>query len=170
MGKFTYRGSLIITLFLILLGMLATMLPIQAEAAGKIVVTGKYVNVRSSANITSTTLSKVYQGETYQVIKESGGWYYIGLKSGQEGWVAGWLVKTVVTPVTNTKATTPVSTNKSQSVKVTVFPFQAKIIGSIVNLRERNTLSAKVLNKLTLGTKVTVLSKQAKLNQNQNAE
>jgi len=168
MDKFSYRGSTFFTIMLII-GILAACLPSRAEAAGKIVVTGVYVNVRSSANINSKIVGKIYKGETFPVVKESRGWYHIQLKNGQKGWVAGWLVK----PATTASGPTDNQDKKHSQAKVDqtklkprVEPMVYKqpvktslvtVKGAYVNLRSGPATSYTVAGKVLKGQTVQVL-------------
>ncbi|MDA8212751.1 MAG: N-acetylmuramoyl-L-alanine amidase [Clostridia bacterium] len=152
------------TLILMIIGILAASLPSKVEAAGTIMVKGTYVNVRSSANIASSMIGKVYKGETFPVVKESQGWYQIQLKNGRKGWVAGWLVREVVTKTGQSK----ISPNKVEQTKNTVNlePVTTQktgqsglvtVKGTYVNLRSGPATSYTLAGKVLKGETIQVL-------------
>lgn len=48
-----------------------------------------FLNVREDPSTSGTKVTEVSPGDTYEYSKESGGWYLIKLKDGEEGWVFG---------------------------------------------------------------------------------
>ena len=57
------------------------------------VVTGTVVNLRSGAGTTYPQIGQVKQGEKLQIYSRSGDWYLVKSDSGQQGWIAGWLIE-----------------------------------------------------------------------------
>lgn len=51
-----------------------------------------FVNVRSGADTSYSQVTKVYSGETMNILAVQGDWYKVRLNSGQEGYVASWVV------------------------------------------------------------------------------
>ena len=62
---------------------------IDASAAQTATVTTSVLNVRTGAGTNYSIMSKVYKGDTLEVIGSSNGWYNIRLSNGKTGWVSG---------------------------------------------------------------------------------
>ena len=69
--------------------------PTQEPSSGEqtAVVTGEVVNLRFGAGTTYPQVGQVKQGEKLQVFNRSGDWYLVKSNSGQQGWIAGWLIE-----------------------------------------------------------------------------
>ena len=62
---------------------------IDASAAQSATVTTSVLNVRTGAGTNYSIMSKVYKGDTLEVIGSLNGWYNIKLSNGKTGWVSG---------------------------------------------------------------------------------
>ena len=62
---------------------------IDASAAQTAIVTTSVLNVRTGAGTNYSIMSKVYKGDTLEVIGSLNGWYNIKLSNGKTGWVSG---------------------------------------------------------------------------------
>ncbi|MDP2815967.1 MAG: SH3 domain-containing protein, partial [Rectinemataceae bacterium] len=59
-----------------------------AQGTGNIIITSKWLRVRSSDSTATKTLAFVKEGETYGILAESGNWFKIKTAKGIEGWVS----------------------------------------------------------------------------------
>lgn len=57
--------------------------------SGDVVITAKWLRIRSSGATTSKTLGFVKEGEKYSILEESGNWYKIKTSKGAVGWISG---------------------------------------------------------------------------------
>lgn len=67
-----------------------TVYPINSKVYIK--TTNSYVNLRSGPGTGYETVGKLLQGEAGTIIQVDGNWFKIRLTSGQEAWVANWVV------------------------------------------------------------------------------
>lgn len=65
-----------------------------SSASKSVMVMKDMVNVRSSPGTSFPIIDRVYFGERLEVASAKDGWYQVHLASGQQGWLAGWLVAT----------------------------------------------------------------------------
>jgi len=61
-----------------------------------VVVNAPTANIRSSSTLGGKKVETVARGRELKVTGESRGWYRVSLAGGQEGWVAGWLVREIM--------------------------------------------------------------------------
>ncbi|WP_062104587.1 N-acetylmuramoyl-L-alanine amidase [Bacillus niameyensis] len=94
----------------LLLTMIIYYSPNTSADSESVIVTGEIVNVREKPDTSYSIVTQVRKGETYPVVSVENGWYQIKLPSGQEGWVAGWLVdKQTITSSSTTSGTVSAS-------------------------------------------------------------
>lgn len=62
---------------------------VSATTGETILIKASALRVRSAASLSGSVLDSVRQGETYQVLEESGGWYKITTSKGITGWCYG---------------------------------------------------------------------------------
>lgn len=60
---------------------------------GKATVTSSMVNLRSQPTTDSELISTQSQGASLTLLEQQGDWYRVKTSEGNEGWVAGWLIK-----------------------------------------------------------------------------
>ncbi|MEH7415710.1 N-acetylmuramoyl-L-alanine amidase [Neobacillus drentensis] len=106
------------------------------KASSQVTVTVPTLNVRESADLSSKVISRVHQGDTFEIIQQRNDWDQIKLVNNQTGWVYD-------------KFITPAKT----------------IVGTIdtfsLNVRERPSASSSVVGYLKAGTKITIHLEQA---------
>ena len=109
---------------------------IADNATSRVTVTVPTLNVRESADISSKIISRVHQGDSFEIIQKRNDWDQIKLVNNQTGWVYH-------AYITSTE----------------------KIVGTIntysLNVRERPSVSSSVVGYLKSGTKITIHSEQA---------
>ncbi|MCI1655585.1 MAG: SH3 domain-containing protein, partial [Lachnospiraceae bacterium] len=115
-----------------------------SSAASKAVKTGKYktminLNMRQKASISSKVLRNVKKGTKVSVTKVSGSWGKIKY-SGKTGWVSFSYLKKVST-----------SSAASKAVKTGKYKTMINL-----NIRQKASISSKVLRNVKKGTKVSV--------------
>lgn len=63
------------------------------KVSGTAEVTGSVVNVRSGPGVNFPIVAKVNKGTMVTLKDQAFGWFRVILPSGQEGWIAGWLLQ-----------------------------------------------------------------------------
>ncbi len=99
-------------------------------------ILGEVVNVREKPGASYPIITQLKKGETYPVIEEKDDWYEIELKSGETGWIAGWL-----------------ASKKAGKVK----PSKGIIAVQNLNVRSEPSTESNILGKLEEGDKVKVI-------------
>ncbi|ULT56663.1 N-acetylmuramoyl-L-alanine amidase [Neobacillus drentensis] len=106
------------------------------KPSSQVTVTVPTLNVRESADLSSKVISRVHQGETFDIIQKRNDWDQIKLANNQTGWVYD-------AYLTSTE----------------------KIAGSIntysLNIRERPSSSSRVVGYLKSGAKISIHTEQA---------
>ena len=106
------------------------------NASSQVTVTVPTLNVRESADISSKIISRVHQGDTFEIIQERNDWDQIKLVNNKTGWVHN----SYITPADKTVGT------------INTFS---------LNVRERPSVSSSVVGYLKSGTKITIHLEQA---------
>ncbi len=138
--------------------------PANSGTSGKTITvnTGR-ANVRSGPGTGYGKVTQVNRGQSFTVLKESGGWYSISLGSGRTGWIAGWLVavKTNTPPANNGSGTGSGTggANGSAGSGVAVTGTFLVVKGSTVNIRSGAGTSYGVIARVKAGDRLTALKK-----------
>ncbi|TWD90184.1 N-acetylmuramoyl-L-alanine amidase [Neobacillus bataviensis] len=106
------------------------------NASSQVTVTVPTLNVRESADISSKIISRVHQGDTFEIIQKRNDWDQIKLVNNKTGWVHD----SYITPADKTVGT------------INTFS---------LNVRERPSVSSSVVGYLKSGTKITIHLEQA---------
>ena len=127
--------------FALALLVMILVMPVMAEAAGKVTVTVSSANVRANATTSSSAVGGVKKGDVLEVIStetDSAGytWYKITLSSTVSGYIRGDLVTydsgdgTTATTTTTT-TTTSTSTTLEETVPTVVEPVEGTVSGDV---------------------------------------
>lgn len=106
------------------------------ETSSQGTVVASSLNVRESADISSKVIGLVQRGDTFDIIQSANRWDQIKLLNNKMGWV----YHDYLTPTKNIEATV-----------------EAKVL----NVREKPSLSSKIVGQLKWGTKITIQLEQA---------
>ena len=121
--------------------------PAQQPATGKIAVVNnprdtQVLNLRQSASLDAKVLDYYRNGVKVTILKAGSTWHKVQVEDGKVGYMMAKYLKV---------------TNDTTSVQ----PFQAKVInvngGSYVNFRKGASLSASIIDRIDVGTSVTVI-------------
>ena len=121
--------------------------PAQQPATGKIAVVNnprdtQVLNLRQSASLDAKVLDYYRNGVKVTILKAGSTWHKVQVEDGKVGYMMAKYLKV---------------TNDTTSVQ----PFQAKVInvngGSYVNFRKGASLSASIIDRIGVGTSVTVI-------------
>ena len=119
-----------------------TMSATDTYAAEKGTVTASALNVRSGNSTNHSIISKLYKGDTVDILDSSNGWYKIKLSNGKTGWVSGKYIS---------KSSS--STNPEQSASG-----YGKVTASTLNVRSGPSTKNSVISKLSKNTTVELIS------------
>lgn len=131
------RFILFAVITLSLLTMILYYSPNTSAHSESVFVTGEIVNVREKPDTSYSIVTQVRKGETYPIVSAENGWYQIKLPSGQEGWVAGWLVKRQTVPSSN--------------------PTRGIVTASSLNVRSEPSSDSSKVGTLEQGDRVKIL-------------
>ena len=121
--------------------------PVQQPATGKIAVVNnprdtQVLNLRQSASLDAKVLDYYRNGVKVTILKAGSTWHKVQVEDGKVGYMMAKYLKV---------------TNDTTAVQ----PFQAKVInvngGSYVNFRKGASLSASIIDRIDVGTSVTVI-------------
>ena len=121
--------------------------PAQQPATGKIAVVNnprdtQVLNLRQSASLDAKVLDYYRNGVKVTILKAGSTWHKVQVEDGKVGYMMAKYLKV---------------TNDTTAVQ----PFQAKVIsvngGSYVNFRKGASLSASIIDRIDVGTSVTVI-------------
>ena len=121
--------------------------PVQQPATGKIAVVNnprdtQVLNLRQNASLDAKVLDYYRNGVKVTILKAGSTWHKVQVEDGKVGYMMAKYLKV---------------TNDTTSVQ----PFQAKVInvngGSYVNFRKGASLSASIIDRIDVGTSVTVI-------------
>ncbi|WP_342042932.1 N-acetylmuramoyl-L-alanine amidase [Bacillus sp. OTU2372] len=101
------------------------------NASSQVTVTVPTLNVRESSDISSKIISRVHQGDTFEIIQKRNDWDQIKLVNNKTGWVND----SYIAPADKTVGT------------INTFS---------LNVRERPSVSSSVVGYLKSGTKITI--------------
>ena len=113
---------------------------IEANAAQTLTVTTSVLNVRTGAGTNYSIMSKVYEGDTLEVIGSSNGWYNVKLSSGKTGWVSGDYV-----------SVSGSSSDTSTTIKTGI------VNTSVLNVRSGASTSYSIIGKVYSGNTVEII-------------
>ncbi|MCM3728939.1 N-acetylmuramoyl-L-alanine amidase [Neobacillus cucumis] len=106
------------------------------KATSRVTVTVPTLNVRETADISSKIISRVHQGDSFEIIQKRNDWDQIKLTNNQTGWVYDAYI------------------TSAENISGTIETFS-------LNVRERPSVSSSVVGYLKAGTKITIHSEQA---------
>lgn len=106
------------------------------NATSRVTVTVPTLNVRESADISSKIISRIHQGDTFEILQKRNDWDQIKLINNQTGWVYDAYI------------------TSTEEISGTIETFS-------LNVRERPSVSSSVVGYLKAGTKITIHSEQA---------
>jgi N-acetylmuramoyl-L-alanine amidase len=108
-------------------------------------VNGSSVNIRSGPGTGYNIVTQVGSGSTLPILGSSADWYNVSISSGGSGWIAGWLVTVVNSPVS-----TPSRSDATSSRN-------AVVTGSTVNVRGGPGTTNSVISQVVQGDSLAVL-------------
>jgi N-acetylmuramoyl-L-alanine amidase len=111
-------------------------------------VNSSSVNIRSGPGTGYEVIAQGVSGSVFPILGSSGEWYKISLSSGGSGWIAGWLVTVVISPVSEPSRSVVENTSDSRNAVVT---------GSSVNIRVGPGTTNSVISQATQGASLQVL-------------
>ncbi len=134
------------------------------EAAGpEVVVKGSVVNIRSGPGTNHPVLGQVKQGERLAATSKAGDWYAVRLPDGKQGWIAGWLVTALGSPLSNSSGSTGQSPGGQPAQQVKEGSGfdgrQAVVKGSVVNVRSGPGTNYPVISQVKVNDRLPVLGK-----------
>src|SRR3954451_9939240 len=141
MPLFKIRKNVLIKILTILSAFTFPLLNNQQSAnadkeSSQVTVTVPTLNVRESPDLSSKVISRIHQGDTFEYIQKRNDWNQIKLVNNKTGWVyASYLTPT-------------------EKITGTIDTFS-------LNVRERPSVSGRVVGYLKSGTKITIHSEQA---------
>ncbi|MBT2655259.1 N-acetylmuramoyl-L-alanine amidase [Bacillus sp. ISL-18] len=106
------------------------------KPSSQVTVTVPTLNVRESADLSSKVISRVHQGETFDIIQKRNDWDQIKLVNNQTGWVYDAYI------------------TSTEKIAGTINTFS-------LNVRERPSASSSIVGYLKSGTKITIHTEQA---------
>ena len=140
MLKKTLKMTAFLSSLTIMIGMAK---PINVDASTTYVKATANLNVRSGASTKYKTIDKIKKGNVVKVLSSKNGWYKVQLSNNKTGWSSQKYLSATNTTTTNTTSTT---TNTNAVATATV------------NVRSGASTKYKVIDKLSKGEKVRVLS------------
>ena len=144
MLKKTLKMTAFLSSLAIMVGMAK---PISVDAATTYVKATANVNVRTGASTKYKSIDTLKKGNVVKVLSSKSGWYKIQLSNKKTGWSSKKYLTTTKSPATtNTTSTTSTTKNTNASATATV------------NVRTGASTKYKVIDKLSKGEKVKVLS------------
>ncbi|NRD76841.1 N-acetylmuramoyl-L-alanine amidase [Bacillus sp. BRMEA1] len=108
---------------------------LNAYATAKFTVTADVLNVREAADSTSKIIGQVHHGDTFDIIQTKNQWDEIKLANNQIGWINN----TYLAP--------------KESIPATVE-------ADVLRVREKPSLTGKIIGKLKLGSNITIYDEQ----------
>lgn len=84
----------------------------SSSPEGTATVTGTIVNIRSTPAVSGEIITRVAKGDKLTILANKNEWYQVKTKSGQTGWIAGYLVELDKPPVEKKVDTTQPSTKQ----------------------------------------------------------
>jgi len=120
-----------------------------AQSTGQVAkVNSGSVNIRSGPGTGYDVITQVGPSNVLPIIGISGDWYKVSLSSGGSGWIAGWLVTVVISPVSEPSRSAVENTTDSRNAVVT---------GSSVNVRVGPGTTNSMISQVTQGASLPVL-------------
>jgi N-acetylmuramoyl-L-alanine amidase len=120
-----------------------------AQSTGQVAkVNSGSVNIRSGPGTGYDVITQVGPSSVLPIIGISGDWYKVSLSSGGSGWIAGWLVTVVISPVSEPSRSAVENTTDSRNAVVT---------GSSVNVRVGPGTTNSMISQVTQGASLPVL-------------
>ncbi|NLI13487.1 N-acetylmuramoyl-L-alanine amidase [Pelotomaculum propionicicum] len=116
----------------------------QLVFADTAVVASDSVNIRTGPGTTYDIIAQASSGDRLTIVSQSGDWYCVNRPSGQNGWIAGWLVNVE-------QAAQAAAPQSSGQVAV--------VSGSSVNIRSGPDTSYGIIAQANLGDRLPVLDK-----------
>ena len=141
--RYRFSGIFLIALALF---MFCGFLGVNKAFADTAVVAADVLNVRAGPGTNYNLVTQVGRNERFDVVDKSGDWYCVNLKSGQKGWLAGWLVNIEKSPAPS--PTSPAAPGVNTTVKVN---------GSVVNIRSGPGTSYGLVTQVYAGDTMQVL-------------
>ena len=120
---------------------------LASASKGQVVNVNSSLRIRESASTSSAVIGTLRNGNTFDIISKSGGWYQINY-NGTKGYVHGDYVKEI----------TSLSTSPSPSTPSQVVAQKGKVYNVSTNLRVRSgaSTSSSVLGYITNNTEVSI--------------
>ena len=116
----------------------------DAYAAQTGTVTASALNIRSGAGTNYSVITKVYKGESVDILDTSNGWYKVKLSNGKIGWASSDYI-------------TRMSNSNSNSQNGSSISGYGKVTASTLNVRSGAGTSYSVVTKVYKGNKVELL-------------
>ncbi|WP_300869714.1 SH3 domain-containing protein, partial [uncultured Clostridium sp.] len=124
---------------------------LASASKGQVVNVNSSLRIRESASTSSAVIGTLRNGNTFDIISKSGGWYQINY-NGTKGYVHGDYVKEI----------TSLSTSPSPSTPSQVVAQKGKVYNVSTNLRVRSgaSTSSSVLGYITNNTEVSIVGSE----------
>lgn len=124
---------------------------LASASKGQVVNVNSSLRIRESASTSSAVIGTLRNGNTFDIISKSGGWYQINY-NGTKGYVHGDYVKEI----------TSLSTSPSPSTPSQVVAQKGKVYNVSTNLRVRSgaSTSSPVLGYITNNTEVSIVGSE----------
>ena len=124
---------------------------LASASKGQVVNVNSSLRIRESASTSSAVIGTLRNGNTFDIISKSGGWYQINY-NGTKGYVHGDYVKEI----------TSLSTSPSPSTPSQVVDQKGKVYNVSTNLRVRSgaSTSSSVLGYITNNTEVSIVGSE----------
>jgi len=114
-------------------------------SAATFIIAQSVVNLREGPGTGYAIIGKTAPGQKLASVGKQGDWYKVSLSSGKVGWIAGWLVKTVVQKA-----------EPQESPQASIYV----VAPSVVNLREGPGTGYAIIGKTAQGQKLKSVGKQ----------
>ncbi|MGO0121950.1 N-acetylmuramoyl-L-alanine amidase [Desulfothermobacter acidiphilus] len=137
--------------------LLVLFLPLPAQAAGMVEVTGDVVNLRAGPGTDYPVLGQVEQGTQLAVIGEARGWYNVLLADGRRAFIAGWLVRLLEPAALAAPSRGIQAQQERPSTASAAGPSTVEVTGDVVNLRAGPGTDYPVLGQVEQGAQLAVI-------------
>jgi N-acetylmuramoyl-L-alanine amidase len=116
---------------------------VRGAETDEIYINRDTVNVRQGPGPDFPIVEKASKGDSFSILKKEGDWLQIKTDTGEEGWVAGWVIDGSIETNSNTVS------NKT-----------GVITASFINVRTEPSFNSGVLGKLTQYSQINILSSE----------
>ncbi|SFX75390.1 SH3 domain-containing protein [Thermoactinomyces sp. DSM 45891] len=118
------------------------------SANGKLKIKGNKVNVRTGPSTGAFVVTQLNNGTVVDMIGKSGDWYQVRMSSGKTGFIR----KDFVTQVSGSTSTTSSNSNGFSKASGSIVATE-----NVINVRSEASMTAQVRQKVSKGTKMTLI-------------